>query len=75
MWPVNGYGLKPIEIKTNCFAVSLRVLLTGYQMTLFANQILPIGNILRFLATYYVSTWYAPPDANLVITALIINEF
>ena len=53
----------------------MRVLLNGYQMTLFVNQILPIGDILRFLATYYVSTRYAPPDANLVITALIINEF
>ena len=62
MWPGGGQ-------------VGLRVLLNGYQMTLFVNQILPIGDILRFLATYYVSTRYAPPDANLVITALIINEF
>ena len=54
--------------------VGLRVLLNGYQMALFVNQILPIGDILRFLATYYVSTRYAHPDANLVII-LIINEF
>ena len=55
--------------------VSLRVLPIGYQMALFVNHILPIRGILRFEAIYYVSTRYAPPHTNLVITASIINEF
>ena len=40
----------------------------------FVNHILPIRGILRFVAIYYVSTRYAPPHANLVITGSIINE-
>ena len=55
--------------------VSLRVLPIGYQMALFVNHILPIRDILRLEAIYYVSTRYAPPHTNLVITASIINEF
>ena len=42
-------------------------------MALFVNHILPIRGILRFVAIYYVSTRYAPPHANLVITGSIIN--
>ena len=41
----------------------------------FFNHILPIRGILRFEAIHYVSTRYAPPHTNLVITASIINEF
>ena len=46
-------------------------------MAPFVNHILPIGEggILRFLVIYYFSTRYAPPRANLVITALVMKEF
>ena len=63
LWPKRGAS------------VVLRLLPNGYHMALFLKHKLPIGDILIFLPTYEISTRYAPQHGNMLIEAIIINEF
>ena len=68
----DGGGYSHFGLKGN--QVGFRVLLNGYQIALVFKHMLPNRGILRFPASYKISTHCAPCGA-MVDAATVINEF